>query len=151
MRCLEKHSMQFISRWIVDSVLRSFGLPSSPISLTHPSTRCYNPETSDLLTFISTDSESFSRFTILMATFCPVMQCTPSFTRPMERRKALEFYRNAMYQTFVKSIHCILRNSRFLQMCLFSSKCLVGFRDEELQAGKRCTGKRKDGAEEGCG
>lgn len=33
-------------------------------------------------TFISTDSDSFSRFTILMATFWPVMQCTPSLTRP---------------------------------------------------------------------
>lgn len=33
-------------------------------------------------TFISTDSDSFSRFTILMATFWPVMQCTPSFTSP---------------------------------------------------------------------
>lgn len=33
-------------------------------------------------TFISTDSDNFSLFTILTATFWPVMQWTPSFTSP---------------------------------------------------------------------
>ena len=33
-------------------------------------------------TFIRTDSESFSLLTIFMATFCPVIQWTPSFTSP---------------------------------------------------------------------
>lgn len=36
-----------------------------------------------LLTFISTDSLSFSRLIILMATFLPSTQCTPSLTRPV--------------------------------------------------------------------
>ena len=36
-----------------------------------------------LLTFSSTDSESFSRFMILMATFWLVTQCTPSLTSPL--------------------------------------------------------------------
>lgn len=40
------------------------------------------PELRPARTFISTDSDSFSRFTILMATFWPVMQWTPSFTSP---------------------------------------------------------------------
>ena len=34
------------------------------------------------LTFIRTDSVSFSLLTILMATFFPVTQCTPSLTKP---------------------------------------------------------------------
>lgn len=35
-----------------------------------------------LLTFISTDSLSFSRLIILMATFLPITQCTPNLTSP---------------------------------------------------------------------
>lgn len=37
---------------------------------------------SGFLTFIRTDSESFSLLTILMATFCPVIQWRPSLTSP---------------------------------------------------------------------
>lgn len=51
------------------------GLPPFPLApkgTLHPNTH----------TFISTDSDSFSRFTILMATFWPVMQWTPSLTSP---------------------------------------------------------------------
>lgn len=35
-----------------------------------------------IITFISTDSLSFSRLIILIATFFAVTQCTPNFTRP---------------------------------------------------------------------
>ena len=36
-----------------------------------------------LLTFISTDSLNFSLLIILMATFLPITQWTPSFTSPV--------------------------------------------------------------------
>ena len=36
----------------------------------------------NIQTFISTDSLSFSRLTIFIATFFPVTQWTPSLTRP---------------------------------------------------------------------
>ena len=45
-------------------------------------TACYHPCCVCHSTFIRTDSESFSLFTIFIATFCPVMQWTPNFTRP---------------------------------------------------------------------
>lgn len=38
-------------------------------------------------TFINTDSDSFSRLMILMATFLPNTQWTPSFTRPANIRE----------------------------------------------------------------
>ena len=38
-----------------------------------------------LLTFIKTDSLNFSLFMILMATFLPITQWTPSFTSPVNK------------------------------------------------------------------
>lgn len=49
---------------------------------THVNASVGGPNRTGRCTFIRTDSESFSLFTIFMATFCPVMQWTPSFTRP---------------------------------------------------------------------
>lgn len=47
----------------------------------------------DKFTFMSTDSLSFSLLTILMATFLPVMQWTPSFTNPERTRWIYTFKR----------------------------------------------------------
>lgn len=41
---------------------------------------------SNRLTFCKTDSLSFSRLMILMATFFPATQCTPNFTNPIYLR-----------------------------------------------------------------
>lgn len=48
-----------------------------------------------LLTFISTDSLSFSRLIILMATFLPITQCTPNLTSPARgecKRVSISFF-----------------------------------------------------------
>lgn len=58
-----------------------------------------------LLTFISTDSLSFSRLIILIATFLPITQCTPNLTRPATaeveecKRVSISFYRQTHRQT----------------------------------------------------
>lgn len=49
-------------------------------------------------TFINTDSESFSRLMILMATFFPCTQWTPSFTKPAAKQKMKETIRRVKGQ-----------------------------------------------------
>jgi len=55
-------------------------------------------------TFINTDSESFSRLIILIATFLPNTQCTPSFTKPKikQRDKLCYFMQNVEKSTYRK-------------------------------------------------
>lgn len=63
----------------------------SPKAFQNLDSKIWNPNQM-ALTFSSTDSESFSRFMILMATFWLVTQWTPSLTSPVIERKLERFW-----------------------------------------------------------